>query len=641
MTIQNIILFLNKTFPEFEWSVPPKLNLGILTTNEAFKIAKKEGKNPIQIAEKLKQKIQAKLIDFNSNIEVSTAGPYINISLKNDFWKESLTTPQEPKLEKKPESFVIDMFHPNVGKKMHVGHIRSGNLGESMRRILSLEYEKVVSDSYLGDWGIQFSYTTWGILNLKKLDLEFNEIDLEINSSKDKKTRYELIDKFYKIYVKMNQLVEEKPEIRKECQQNSKLLEKGLQQNLEGSEKEKFNFLHDLYKKIVSISLTQFTEAEDFLNLNKNPNWLKNPEVLIEKEKIARVENKTGAHLTNSNHIQGKFNLTLGESFYISFLPEFEHFVETGLATKEGQAIFVDLEEYGLGRCYLISSEGYSLYHSRDIICRLVYAGIFEFDNAITLADLRQKFGFLQLFKVLEILIQKDIYKDRAFGWMTKKETQNAFARLKKQMAMFEGFGHLSLPDGAMSTRKGKIFEFAKLRSLIEEKAKETLKEKSETEVNQDLIQKISVASLKWIDLHRDREQDVVFDVDQFLKFEGNTGVYQLYTVARLNTILEKVNPSNISINPQTLNQLESEILNETFTREYTLLQINKTFKPHLLCNYLFSLASKVNSWYAKYPVNSEPDEIRKQTLLAFCTYLKNHLEQTLNLLGIEAVDKI
>ena len=639
MTINSLLSKLKQKFPDFEWSIPPKVALGVLTTNRAFVLAKQEKKNPIELANQLKLELENFLQTIDENLEVSTAGPYLNIDLKNSYWQQALLKPAKPSLEKIDQSFVIDMFHPNVGKKMHVGHIRSGNLGEAMRRILSLKYEKVISDSYLGDWGIQFSYTTWGILNLPKLELEFSTIDLEKEAIPD------LIDKFYKIYVKMNQLIEDKPEIRDECKANSKLLEKGLQNELETEgETKKFNFLHNLYQKIVQISLTQFVEAEDYLNLNKNPDWLEVPKTLINQDTIARIKGKTGAHLTNSSHIDGKFDLTLGESFYISFLKEFEYFVENGIATEEEGAIYVDLEEYKLGRCYLISSEGYSLYHSRDIICRIVYSGLFGFDKAITFADLRQKFGFLQLFKVLEILIEKDIYKDRAFGWLTKEETQQAFQILKKQMAMFEGFGHLSLPEGAMSTRKGKIFEFSKLREMIEKKTETTLSEKSETEITTDLINKISVASLKWIDLHRDREQDVVFDVDQFLKFEGNTGVYQLYTIARLGTILQKSDQGLLKIKDidiSTLNQTELEILKETFTREYTLEQITQNYKPHLLCNYLFSLASKINGWYAKYSVSNETDENRKNTMLAFCQYLINHLKQSLELLAIEPVEKL
>ena len=642
LNIIDLLDLLTTTFPGYTWTTPKNLDWGILTTNQAFLQAKSNQENPVktasQIADKLNQFFQANQQPYQAN----TAGPYVNLDLQPEAYQKLVTINQSTVVKLQPihESFVIDMFHPNVGKKMHVGHIRSGNLGESMRRILSLKYDRVISDSYLGDWGIQFSYITWGILHLDKLQLDFTSIDLD---AEDQPT---LIDKFYKIYVKINQLIEEQPAIRLECQKNSKLLEAGLQgQPLDPENSAKFEILHKLYKQIVTISLTQFREGELFLNLNRNPDWLDSQTVLIEPEKIARVQGKTGCHYAFSQHNQTYFNLTLGESFYISFLSEIQTLADYGLATREGEAIYVDLTEENLGRAYLISSEGYSLYLTRDVICRIVYAGIFGFDNAITFADLRQKHSFDQLFAVLRRIIKSQIYTTRPFGWLTQEETNRAMQILAKKMAMFEGFGYFSLPEGAMSTRKGKIFAFEDLKEILETKVRQTLIEKhSPNPEDPEKIRKICVATLKWVDLHRDRELDVVFDPNQFLKFEGNTGVYQLYTVVRLKSILKQ--KTNLEVKPDEfqanlLKPEELELLKRTFVLPLILEAVCHSYKPHYLCNYLFDLAVKINRWYGLYSVTHEADLNRKNSLLVVCQYLLQHLEFCLSLLGIETVEEI
>lgn len=642
MNILDLIDLLEELLPGSKWSIPPKIELGVLSSNYAFEKAKKVKKNPIEITLNVAKELNSHFFENNLPFKAQTAGPYLNIDLTDNYWEEVLAKKFEiPKLKTEKESFVIDMFHPNVGKKTHVGHMRSGNLGECMRRILSLKYENVVSDSYLGDWGIQFSYTTWGILNLSKLDLEFQEIDLR---SEDKQT---LIDKFYRIYVRMNQLIEEQPEIKKECQSNSKLLEKGMQGlELDVKEKEKYELLHDLYGQIVSISLVQFKDVEKYLRLNQNPWWLKNRE-LIDEDKINLVKERTGCHYANSIHKDGEFDLTLGESFYISFISETEYLVETGLAKKEGKAVYVDLENENLGRCYLISSEGYSLYQTRDIFSRIVYSGLFGFDNAITFADSRQKHNFEQFFAVLKRIVRSKIYEKRKIGWFSREQTDRALSILKRKMAMFEGFGHLNLPEGAsMSTRKGKIIEFRVLKENLKERVRQTLLEKdSEDQIEDQKVEAISVAALKWMDLHRDREQDVIFNLEQFLKFEGNTGVYQLYTIVRLNSILENnyFDTDNLKsgFDKKNFNQEELNILKKTYTLPLILEKICQNYKPHHLCSYLFELTTDINSWYGKYSVTNERDESRKLTLLILCYYLKQHLSFGLSLLGINTVEKL
>lgn len=529
MTLLQIITKLETDFPQISWNLPPDLNFGILTTNHAFVEGKKTGVNPVELATQVVEKLSVFITEQKLPVKLETKGPYINLDLTLEGWREAMEYIDDIDFEKNKNRVLIDFFSPNVGKKMHVGHIRSADIGESLRRILSLKYETVISNNHLGDWGIQFGMIIWGI---KKYGVELAAFDGE-----------QKIKKLYEIYVEVNKEIENEPDIKIQVGLIIKTLEDSFRGNIDQIDgdnilKDIFNLnLHevqDLWKEIIVTSIRQYLEAEEFLNLNKGYD--------LSSDKNSLENN----NLNNwAEGTQTKFDLIIGESYYIHHMQAFTILssIYPEIFVSDGKAIYVDLEEEKLGRCYLISSEGYSLYHSRDIIARFVWAGLLNADKMISLADNRQSHSFKQVFAVVQKILDLGIFEKENFGLLTRQETDKAIATLKKHMAEFVSFGFMTLPEGAMSTRKGKIIAFEDLKSTLETRVTEVLSQKESQATDPDLVQKVSVATLKWVDLHRDRDQDVVFDFDQFLKFEGNTGVYQLYTYARVNSILEKNKP--------------------------------------------------------------------------------------------------
>jgi arginyl-tRNA synthetase len=180
------------------------------------------------------------------------------------------------------------------------------------------------------------------------------------------------------------------------------------------------------------------------------------------------------------------------------------------------------------------------------------------------------------------------------------------------------------------------------LVNKVTDQAYKTLQEKANSD--QNLIQKskvVAIAALKWYDLARDSGADIVLDISKILSFEGNTGVYQLYTIARLNSILRKNPTSDLNLNYDLLNPVEQKIIKACWLTPLILDQISDSYKPHHLCNHLFEIATMVNSWYAETSVSKETDENRKQTLLNFCQQIQLHLKQGLGLLGIESLAEL
>ena len=195
MHLNELLQNLKHHLPDITWNSTQDLAFGILTTNCAFLQAKQTKTNPKILAETLALEFTQILKDYD--VTITTVGAYINLDLNSQGWSNYFDQDfQQITLNKIPETILVDYFSPNVGKKMHVGHIRSLNIGESLRRILNLQYQKVISNNHLGDWGIQFGMIIWGIQNLDTLG-----INPETYTSKS--------NFYYDIYVSVNKIIDQ------------------------------------------------------------------------------------------------------------------------------------------------------------------------------------------------------------------------------------------------------------------------------------------------------------------------------------------------------------------------------------------------------------------------------------------------
>jgi arginyl-tRNA synthetase len=633
MNITTLKTLLTKEF-DFDWQISPKPELGILSSSIAFRKSKEIGKPPIEISTGLSATINEFLKKQNPDFCATTAGPYINIDftetgLQNYYFQKD----DEAFTQSKTDKILLDYFAPNVGKTMHIGNIRSSNIGEALRRILSTQYKSVITNNHLGDWGIQFGFIIWGIQHVKQLKLDFQNIHWE------NELPLEIVAKLQKIYVAVNTLSDENEQIRKDCQHLTRQLEQDLKNGIESAEIE-------LWNNIVNASVFSYTNSEGYLGVNCGP--IDTGYEHISQTVVDSISSYSGVWSANSSHKNGQFDLILGESFYTHFMNEADYWVQKGLAKQEGNAIYFDLEEQGLGRCYVVTSEGYSIYAGRDIVARFLWAGLFETVSNLTCTDNRQSHSFRQVFCIVDLLAKSRIYDKKPFAILSIEQTQKALHILKSSGSLIHvPFGFMTLPDGAMSARKGKGLMFEDLKIQLEKEVEKVLLEKSpkqkKTPLFYEKVQKISVASLKWQDLSRDREQDIVFSVKDTVTFEGNTGVYQLYTLSRISNILRKNETSN-KLHPESailLNEKEIEILKKMFTLPEILQNAAVTLKPHLICTHIFELNSMINSWYTQFSVSLEEDLSRKDALLHFCVRIKKHLFLALTLVGIEPIDEM
>jgi arginyl-tRNA synthetase len=564
----------------------PGSQFGDYSTNTALVLAKKLKQNPKAVAALIIEEIRK--IDTDKKLEtVEEKAGFINFTFSQKVFLKNLENIIEQgdlygcSIFGSGKNMVVEYFQNNVAKPPHVGHLRSAVNGDCIVRILKSQGYKTISDTHIGDWGVQFGILIYAYKEFIK------------NGGTKEEIEKDPINELNKLYVELSSKIESNPELREMGKQEFLKLEKGDTQNRE------------LWQWFVRVSLEDF---ETYRNL---------------------------LHILPFDH-------NLGESFYEDKMPEvLEELKAKGLVkTGETGEQYVDLEDYGLGRCILVKSDGGTTYHLRDFATYIYRKNQFHFEKNIYVVDNRQSHHFNQLFKVLELA-----------GYPTPQDSVHV------------DLGFMSLPEGAISTRKGTIIS---LKNLIEEANKRALaiiEEKNPDLINKKAVaQEVALAAIKYFDLSHNRKTEIVFTWEKALSFEGNTGPYLQYAHARIHGILRKAEllPTSSLHKEEESLQLQSAVTpsllkrgqGEFHTYEISLLRklskfpevVSKAaedFLPNMLCNYLFELSQTFNAFYQEVPVLQEPDEQVKNFRLNLITATAQVIKNGLYLLGIEAPEEM
>ena len=193
-------------------------------------------------------------------------------------------------------------------------------------------------------------------------------------------------------------------------------------------------------------------------------------------------------------------------------------------------------------------------------------------------------------------------------------------------------------------TREGGVMRLADLINLIKEAGKEKLKDNkniAEEDV-EEISSKVGLAALKYGDLSNQASKDYIFDIERFASFEGNTGPYILYTIVRIKSILNRANMTDMN---------KAILVPQSETERNLMLQLLKfnevielSFRdraPHKICEYIYELSNNFNRFYNDTRIVSEEDESKKASWLVLINLVKNVLEQCLDLLGMESVERM
>ena len=496
----------------------------------------------------------------NDKMSVTVAAPgFLNFTLPEDTLHKNLREIiQQGEVygalpSKRQEKVLVEYFQPNIAKPLHVGHMRSAIIGDCLYRTEKLFSETVESDTHMGDWGTQlglllYAYRQWG---------------------DDAVIEKDPINELNKLYVRINEEIEAKPELREAGKAEFVKLEQGDKENRE------------LWQKFVDWSMERFLRINDLLDISK-------------------------------------FDHHWPESFYEDKMPAvLDRLKKEKLLVESEGAQIVDLDSYKLGTAVIVKSDRGTTYLLRDLATYLYRKHEQGFARQVYVVDNRQSHHFKQLFKILELLGE----------W---KAGEGAHVE----------FGFMSLPEGAMSTRKGNVIELDEVVTKAVEKAKTIIAEKNPDLRDSDKVARdVAIGALKYFDLSHNRKSDIVFTWDKALSFEGNTGPYLQYTHARLKSILRKAGKSSGS-NPgyKFDHQIERQILG--MLTQYAW-KVEASGMPNILTDYLYDLATKANQYYQEVRVVQEADEKLRAPRLALLLAVSQVLKNGLYLLGIAAPEEM
>ncbi len=327
------------------------------------------------------------------------------------------------------------------------------------------------------------------------------------------------------------------------------------------------------------------------------------------------------------------FDSYAGESFYSDKMSRVIDLLEEKNLLKESEgARIVDLEEFDMPPALINKSDGSTLYITRDIAAALYRKDKYNFHKNIYVVGSQQNLHFQQMFKILDLL---------GFEWADD--------------CTHVPFGMVSLKDGTMSTRKGRVVFLEDVLNKAIDKTEEIISEKNPNlENKKQVAQDVGIGAIIFQELSHSRIKDYLFSWESALSFEGETGPYVQYTHARSNSVLEKANIANYqdilkinssgnevealeNMNYSLLTEDEAfNVIKQIYTMPDTIVKAMEKNEPFLITRHITNLAQSFNKFYHECPILVDDLEIRKARLLLVYT-AKTAIKIGLNLLGIKA----
>ena len=530
--------------------------------NSSMLLASKYHMNPREIASKIVQNLDSRF----TNVNIQGPG-FINLSLTDEYLMNYFNNKSFNDMVDKenPKTIVIDFGGANAAKSLHVGHMRSANIGESLRRLLLLFGNNVISDVHLGDLGRQA-----GML-ISQLELEQPNLPYFDKNYKGEYPKLEITAKdLGRMYPLASKLAKEDPVRMEEVRRITAEIDKGNK------------VYTDLWKQMVEVS----------------------------KVEIKKVYNELNCH----------FDLFEGELDSFKDIPATTEIMKPYLYESEG-ALVIDVakedDKKEMPPLLYTRRRRDTIYATRDLAT--IYSRVKRFDpnEIIYVVDDRQGLYFEQVFRAA--------YKT---GLVKNAKLEHV------------GFGTINGIDGKpYKTRDGGVMELSTLISLVKDEISKKIKDEIKDEEKEEIINKLTIATIKYTDLLPYRKTDYIFDPVKFSSIDGKTGPYILYTIVRIKSILNKVD-----IDSKMTNICNDEMRNVIVKMTEISNALTNAYNERTL-NYiaemLYDICSLFNKFYNNCNIVNEQNMDNKASYVAFIKIVYNYIKNLLNILAIDEVEKM
>lgn len=481
-----------------------------------------------------------------------------------------------------PKTIIVDYGGANVAKPLHVGHLRSAVIGESIKRIGKFMGHHMIGDVHLGDWGLQMGLI---IVELKERKPDLVYYDESYTGEYPKEAPF-TISELEDIYPTASKKSKEDEAFREAAMEATSQLQAGRRG------------YRALLAHILDVSVTDLKKNYDNLNVS--------------------------------------FELWKGESDAQPYIPDMVQMMkDKGFAYMSEGALVVDVKEdtdtKEIPPCIILKSDGASLYSTTDLATIVMRMQDYNPDAIIYLTDQRQSMHFVQVFRCARKtgLVGPDVELTHiGFGTMNGKDGKPFKTR-----------------DGGVMRLEYLLEEINEemLKKITEnQKEKENL-DISEEEAKQT-AKTVALAAVKYGDLSNQASKDYCFDIERFTSFEGNTGPYILYTIVRIKSILKKYTAKNTLPDAPILGAHSASEKNLMLVLSRFNAMMENAYEekaPHKICAYIYELANAFNGFYHETKILSEEDLKVQASYIGLLVLTKNILETCIDVLGFSAPDRM
>lgn len=554
--------------------------------NGAMAAAKEYKKAPFMIADEVVEKLVANPMFAMAE---SVKPGFLNLKIDEAYLADYVAKMQEDdgrfgcEKTEAPKTIMIDYGGPNVAKPLHVGHLRSAIIGESVKRIGKFMGHNVIGDVHLGDWGLQMGLI---ITELKQRRPELVYFDDTYTGEYPEEAPF-TISELEEIY----------PTASKKSKEDEAYKEAAMQATFELQHGKRG--YQALLKHILNVSVTDL--KRNYANLNVS------------------------------------FELWKGESDAQPYIPDMvQKMKDDGFAYISDGALVVDVKEETdtkeIPPCMILKSDGASLYNTTDLATMVWRMKDYNPDELIYVVDKRQELYFTQVFRCARktgIVKPETELKFLGFGTMNGKDGRPFKTRDGGVMRLEH------LISGINEEMLAKIQE--------NQKTKENLG--ISTEEAENTAKMVALAAIKYGDLSNQASKDYIFDIDRFTSFEGNTGPYILYTIVRIKSILNKYHglgkDESGAVIEAAHSKSEKDLMLELSKFNAVMESAFEETAPHKICSYIYDLANAFNSFYHGTKIMSEENETVQKSYIRLLELTKSVLETCIDVLGFSAPERM
>lgn len=567
--------------------VSDRIDLADYQCNDAMAVAKAMRCNPFDVAEA----VSARLQDCPAFRSVSVARPgFINLRLNDEYLAQRMNHMRsDDNLGfvhcDNPCTIVVDYGGPNVAKPLHVGHLRSAIIGETMKRLARYLGNNVIGDVHLGDWGLQMGLV---ITEIKRRWPDLVYFRPDFTEGMDENLSISAED-LYNIYPTASQTAKEDPVYMAEAQEATLMLQN------------RHPGYYALWKNFMQISVRDLKASYAELSVD--------------------------------------FDTWYGESDSDAYVNDMvEGFISGGFAHESEGALVVDValetDSAPMPPCLIRKSNGAMLYATTDLATIVQRVKDYNPDKIWYLTDSRQTLHFDQVFRCAKktgIAPETLQFEYLPFGTMNGKDGKpfktrdGGVMRLSDLIQMM----HDAFADKCRSSAAADSEQSEALDGMNAE--------------SDEIARLVGNAALKFGDLVNHRTKNYVFDLDKFMSFNGKTGPYLLYTVVRIQSLLRKAEERGLKYGPilPAASDTERNLMLELNKCSTILLTALEEKAPNYICESLFNCASVFNKFYYENRILDEADEARRSSWLTMLSLIRDIMKQQLWILGIDVPEKM